>query len=315
MEEVKKRDRQVLFRTLFPWYKVPLYLVLIWISGVFLSAPSYVGGKFVFAFLPIVAMVWAFFAGYKEYLTKRWYNKKYLDLWLACVDRRKRLAEALKKMKRAQVADLQELPQSADKLLDEIYKALRRADLVYNEISQSEMRTSPPMLGSRGRYIADNQAQELFKVADRNIAEYSHHFKRVMAGVERSEAQAVVFATTLDTLRVRMLGYRLTSAPEAETREFLNVVTEAKMQFEAIDQALEEIELTPFPETVVTVPNRPVTQEALDEGEERERATAELDGPPPFDRTKLQGTSNKAELRAKTQDWVDQQKENSEDQL
>jgi len=77
-----------------------------------------------------------------------------------------------------------------------------------------------------------------------------------MSGVSRSMAQAEVFLTTLDALRIRMLGYRLGSrTPELESHEFLTVITESKMQFEAIDKALEEIELTPFPERVAIMPD------------------------------------------------------------
>lgn len=277
MEDIRKRDRQVLLRTLFRWYKIPLYIALGWMAGLFLTAPDFVSGKGFFVAVALGGFVWAVYSGYKEHLDLRWHNRRFLELWKACVDRRKRLNEALKRLKKSKVADLQELPKSADALLDQIYLALRRADLVFHEISLSESRTSPPVLGGQGRYIADAQAQELFKVADRNIAEYSQHFKSVMAGVERSEAQAVVYATTLDTLRVRMLGYRLTSSPEAETREFLNVVTEAKMQFEAIDQALEEIELTPFPQTVTVMPPHPSKPQSNNDPE-RQTAEQELDG-------------------------------------
>jgi hypothetical protein len=69
-----------------------------------------------------------------------------------------------------------------------------------------------------------------------------------MGGVERTEAQAAVFTTTLDTLRMRMLGHRLAGrSPELAHTEFLQAMTEARMQLDSIDKALDELELTPFP--------------------------------------------------------------------
>ncbi len=251
MDEIKKHDLKVFLKALVGFPQLILLLVGVWftvfgISGIAenpAAGISIIFGTFLIGFN-------AYFAK-KRSLFNRWQNARFRELYSACVDRRQRLDEALKKMKKSKIADLKELPKSADNLLSEIYSALRRADLLLHEVGLSESRISPPVLGNNHRLVSDQQAQELFKVADRNIAEYGQHFKAVVAGIERSEAQAVVFATTLDTLRVRMLGYRLTGKNvEADTKEFLNVVTEAKMQFQAIDKALEEIELTPFPEVV-----------------------------------------------------------------
>lgn len=223
--------------------------------SIFASAPEQVGAEYLFMILSFGLVIGTVVNGVIDHLNKRWHNERYLELWNACVDRRKRLNEGLNKLRKSKLAELSELPRSADKLLGDIYASLRRADMVYHEVLKSESAHRTPTFGSQGQYISDQQAQELFKVADRNIAEYSQHYKAVMAGVERSVGQAIVYATTLDTLRVRMLGYRLTgSSAEANTMEFLTVVTEAKMQFAAIDKALEEIELTPFPE-VVTIPS------------------------------------------------------------
>jgi len=83
----------------------------------------------------------------------------------------------------------------------------------------------------------------------------------VMAGVERTEAQAAVFTTTLDTLRMKMLSYRLVGKEtESPTQDFLAALTEARMQLESIDKALDELELTPFPRTVSIMPEVPATE-------------------------------------------------------
>lgn len=187
---------------------------------------------------------------YRRSLARRWHFRRLMDLWANCESRGLRLGEALEKLRRRGIADLSDLPQTVRRLTPEVYRALRRADLVLHEVTTSEGLT-PPVAPGEHRVVYDRQAQELFQVADRNVREYTSHLRSAMAGVERAEAQALVFSTTLDTLRIRCLNYRLVGrSPEGETREFLNVVAEAKMQFEAIDRALDEIEAMPFPEVV-----------------------------------------------------------------
>jgi hypothetical protein len=45
-----------------------------------------------------------------------------------------------------------------------------------------------------------------------------------------------------------MLGHRLAGkTPELAHTEFLQALTEARMQLDSIDKALDELELTPFP--------------------------------------------------------------------
>lgn len=278
MDEIKVHDRKVFIKSIltFPKLLAIIFALSIFFSGL-LQLGTATGSALTNVFFAIVIIGGTLALAYRKSLSKRWLHPKFRELYEACQDRRSRLADGLKKMKKSKIADLQELPASADKLLADIYIALRKADLLLHEINLSESRSAPPV-GNTNRFVSDQQAQELFKVADRNIAEYSQHFKSVVAGIERSEAQAVVFATTLDTLRVRMLGYRLTGrAVEADTREFLNVVTEAKMQFEAIDKALDEIELTPFPE-IVSIPSSDLNREN--------------DSPPPIKPDHLQSAKN-----------------------
>ena len=71
-----------------------------------------------------------------------------------------------------------------------------------------------------------------------------------------TEAQVAVFTTTLDTLRMKMLGYRLVGKDtESPTQDFLAAITEARMQLESIDKALEELDLTAFPKTISIMPD------------------------------------------------------------
>ena len=130
----------------------------------------------------------------------------------------------------------------------------------------------------------DKQAQELYRIADKNIAEYRQHYIGVMAGVERTEAQAAVFTTTLDTLRMKMLSYRLVGKEtESPTQDFLAALTEARMQLESIDKALDELELSPFPKTISVMPDAPpAVDEAMGDQAAELRANLSSAEPPPM---------------------------------
>jgi len=142
-----------------------------------------------------------------------------------------------------------------DSIAEDLYRALRRSDLVATEVSSSEgWLVAQPRMGQA--MSPDRQAQELYRIADKNIAEYRQHYFGIMAGVERTEAQVAVFTTTLDTLRMKMLGYRLVGKDtESPTQDFLAAITEARMQLESIDKALEELDLTAFPKTISIMPD------------------------------------------------------------
>lgn len=160
-------------------------------------------------------------------------------------------------MRRHRLADFDELPKTIEKVAQNVYTALRRADIVFGELNKSEgalMHSMPRVPAGR----PDAQTVELLRIADRNIAEYRQHYNGLMNTLHMTEAQAAVFATTLDTLRIKMLGYRLSDRrPATDNREFLESLTEARMQLDAIDQALVEIELTPFPKTITVLPDEP----------------------------------------------------------
>ncbi|MCB0825163.1 MAG: hypothetical protein KDC26_03160 [Armatimonadetes bacterium] len=292
MEDIKRRDKKVFLKEAFSLSR----LIAFGAIGGCIAIPVMASTESTFPAVPIALTLLATWGitSYIASIEKRFHDQRFKRLWDACVDRRKRLEEALQALRKKKIGDLQELPGTVERLSNQLYLALRRADLVHHEIVSSEYRTAPPVGGSPKKFINDMQAQELYKVADRNIAEYSHHFKNVMSGVERAEAQAVVFATTLDTLRIRMLNYRLSgNAPEAESMEFLNMITEAKMEFEAIDKALEEIALTPFPETIATIKPTPFPSSNLREVDEedaaRKQAIAELNSELGLDHESLGG--------------------------
>jgi hypothetical protein len=240
--DITRRDRQVFVRELLRFGPVLLFIVVAAFNiGFFFSPPLLVlGSGFV---------AWAVVAAHRRSISRRFYNNKFLLLWNACKDRLERFHSALSEAKKQGVPELQDLPKTVQSVAETLYVALRRADIVLREVMTSEGWLMAVQQNA-GPISPDQRAQELYRLADKNIAEYRQHYKIVMSGVERTEAQAAVFTTTLDTLRMRMLGHRLAGrTPELAHTEFLQAMTEARMQLDSIDRALDELELTPFPGT------------------------------------------------------------------
>lgn len=183
----------------------------------------------------------------------KWSSPRMKALWAGCQDRMARFEEALRRMRKDQIGDLNEMPDTIRRVSHSIYVALRRADIVQTEVQATEKGLGgPPSWDAAAR---DPQSAELFRLADRNIAEYRGHFAAVMAGVERAEAQSAVFMTTLDALRMKLIGYRLVGrSPETPTGDFLTALAEARAQLQAIDTALDELDLGHYPKTISVVP-------------------------------------------------------------
>lgn len=187
---------------------------------------------------------------------KRFVNRRFETLWAGCRERCEKLDEVLSRMRKDQIADLREIPRTMRSVGESLYLALRRADLVSHEVHKTEgaFFGRPPTWTASA---SDPQAQELYRIADKNIAEYRQQFDGVMAGVQRTEAQSAVFMTTLDTLRMKLIGYRLVGkSPEVSSYDFLSALAEAKLQLQAIDQALEELDLGQYPKMIAAVPPR-----------------------------------------------------------
>jgi len=250
MNDIQRRDRAVFIRELVR----PGRILLLLFSAALVAINGFIPWLLVaIALALLVAVITAWQAS----IPKRFRERRFLGHWRACEDRLRRFDSALRALKKRGIADLEDLPRNVEGLSSTLYIALRRADQVAHEISTSEGWLTTPH-GPTAPPSADAQAQELYRMADRNVAEYRQHIQAVLGGVQRTEAQAIVFVTTLDTLRVKMLGYRLTGrSPEVASDEFLQSVIEAKMQLAAIDQALDELELTHFPKTITIVPDKP----------------------------------------------------------
>jgi hypothetical protein len=189
---------------------------------------------------------------YSESVDRRFRDARMRALWKGVQDRLSRFEEAIKKLRRSQVADLHEMPDTIRRVGNGLYSALRKADLIAHEIQTSEkdLRYMTPTMRSHD----DAQSNELYRIADKNLAEYRQQFQAVMAGVQRTEAQAAVYMTTVDTLRMKMLGYRLVgNAPEMASQDFLIALAEARAQLQSIDTALDELDLGHYPKMVAVV--------------------------------------------------------------
>lgn len=252
MPEIAKRDRQLFWKEFF---RFRLWAMLI-ISGLVATAE------------PVAGLIFAVFTvglhaifSHKSSKKKRFYSRTFEAMWEQVKDRRRRLSEALSQLRKEQIADLQELPRTVEALADSLYVALRRSDMLMEEIRVSEgFRLSEP--ASPPRISEDEQAKELFRIASQNRVRYKEELKGMFSGIERVEAQVAVFTSSLDALRAKSLNYRLTGKESAApTQQFLEAVTEARMQFDSIDTALEELGASPFPETITIMPEEAPVQE------------------------------------------------------
>ncbi|AIE85740.1 hypothetical protein [Fimbriimonas ginsengisoli] len=267
MDDIRRRDLQLFFRELVD----PMRLIFTIASmvAVWMISHSSRGPVFAFASLFVILLSLGI-VSWNAAQTKRFHDRRMAALWQGCHDRLMRLEEVLKKMRRDQIADLREMPQTMRSVAQTLYRALRRADMVSHEVMSTErgMLNQPPAWSAGSN---DPQSRELYRLADKNIAEYRTHFAGVMAGVQRTEAQSAVFMTTLDTLRMKIIGYRLVGrSPEMASQEFLEALAEARMQLQSIDTALEELDLGHYPKTisVVTPPAIPDdVQQQLNQGQ------------------------------------------------
>lgn len=270
MDDIRREDRRLFWQAVFtpsrwiPSVGLVLFggLIMRTSMGEFMASISHVPFYFGLGLAAMGFGSW-YQSARREAIAKRFRNPRHHMLWQAAEDRMAQFDSSLKKLRSDRIADLRDLSANLHATSAALYAALRRADLLLDEIHGSEavVQRRPPPIPSHSN---DPQAQELYRIADRNIAEYRQHLATVMAGVQRTEAQAAVFSTTLDTLRVRMLGHRIVGrSPEIHQHDFLAALTEAKMQLSAIDRALEEIELTPFPKSIVVLPPIPGTDVQL----------------------------------------------------
>lgn len=238
MDDIERQDRALFLRELASggrWFYLGIPIALLTWGFMTYDSP--------FNLVAAGAMVAAWVVGaHKSSIAKRWTSPHLRRLWMECENRLQLFQKVLSKMRKEQIADLQEMPKTVERVALSVYAALRRADFIAKDVQSTEqsLHQRPTVWIASSK---DSHAQELYKIADRNIAEYRQHLQGVMAGVQRTEAQAAVFITTVDTLRMKMIGYRFAGrSPEVSHREFISALDEAKLQLQSIDHALEELD-------------------------------------------------------------------------
>lgn len=250
MNDVQRQDRKLFFGELFKPYRLALlFAVVVPLCFIFWDTKS--APLFLLSII-VPSVVWAI-SSYSASVGRRFQDKKYEALWNGCKDRLSRFEDVLGRSRKEQIADLREMPKTIRRVSESLYLALRRADMIACEVQRTErgVYAAPPAWQARAQ---DPQATELYRIADKNIAEYRSQFQGVMAGVHRAEAQSAVFMTTLDSLRMKLIGYRLVGrSPEMSSQDFLEALGEAKIQLNAIDQALDELDFSHLPKTIAVV--------------------------------------------------------------
>lgn len=255
MDEIRRQDQKLFVSELLVPARVAMAVGGL-VFAYFISMSNVMMG----IVIAIAALASVGTLAYRDSVERRFYNKRMRALWSGCQDRLARFEEVLRKMKGNQIAEFKEMPKTIRGLADSLYLALRKADLIAHEVmaTEKDMLAQPPAWKASGN---DAQSQELYRLADKNIAEYRQEFAGVMAGVHRAEAQSAVYMTTLDTLRMKMIGYRLVGrSPELSSQDFLEAIAEARAQLQSIDTALEELDLGHYPKMIAAVPP-PVPEE------------------------------------------------------
>jgi hypothetical protein len=256
MDEIRRIDQQLFVRELFTPWRILLHIAVLAITFGMLSS-----GKLGGLPLPIIIFVATATTAYTSSVDKRFAGKRHRELWQACRERMVRFEEVLQSMRKEKIADLQEMPATMRRVCIALYVALRRADIIQTEVEKTEKEFAhkPPSWTPSGN---DRQSQELYRIADKNIAEYRQQYAGVMAGVQRTEAQSAVFMTTVDSLRMKMLGYRLVGKhPDMQSHEFLEALAEAKLQLNAIDKALDELDMGHYPTMIAAMPPTPSVEQ------------------------------------------------------
>ncbi|MGV3614450.1 MAG: hypothetical protein ACO1SV_03860 [Fimbriimonas sp.] len=249
MEEIRRQDRKLFLKELVRpgrlVFLLPIFLLFSAAVSSDLSSWAVVG---------MLALAWYVGSAWSDSVKRRFLASSFRMRWSACEERLEKFEQVLKKLRKEQVADLKEMPLTIRAVAQSVYIALRKADLVAHEIGQTELGGQAVSRGWNTN-TSDPQSQALYRLADRNIAEYRAELAAVMAGVHRTEAQSEVFITTLDSLRMKMLGYRLIGRrPELPSQGFLEALAEARLQLQSIDTALEELELGHYPRQISVVP-------------------------------------------------------------
>jgi hypothetical protein len=198
------------------------------------------------AFLPLIGIAFELKGVRDRGFAKRFSHRRLRKKWNQCEERLRRFHAAMARAKGTEAAHLKDLPSMVENLGASLYGALRGADRALVDIAESEgFRLSRP--DTELPQTKDPQTAKLYQDVKKSEQEYRTRVNRLIAGVERAEAQAAFFVATLDTLRVRVLEARLAGKTSArDSEDALEGLKEVKLQLDSIDRAREEIYTSPL---------------------------------------------------------------------
>lgn len=195
---------------------------------------------------------------FSDSVHRRFRSKRFSALWRSILDRTERFSVVLKKFRGESMGSLKEMEANIVKTQETLYRALRRADYITGEFQTTEATAQAPVWKAN---TTDSESTELYKLADRNIAEYRQQMGSLLGKVDRTEAQCAVFMTTVDALRIRMLNHRLSNVESLDSRDFLGMLAEARLQLDSIDKAIEELDFDKYPIDIPPpIPTQAATQ-------------------------------------------------------
>ncbi len=174
----------------------------------------------------------------------RFRSLHYKELWDRVQDRVRRFERAYRKSPRVLKQTLSETPDSVHRLVDAMYLALLRADAVRHMLEGLEPR-DVPVRGIRIEPPAlDEQARTLYDLARKSRSDYREQYQRMLAGVERTEAQVDLLVSSLDNLRLRLLDHRVTGAKvEMPSDELIQSLQRHQSELTALEKAVDEVDL------------------------------------------------------------------------
>lgn len=254
-EEIRRADRKIFFREFLLPRRIVLQLLNTGLLIAFFQAPL-----IAFWLVGFVAHI-----GFAESAArkKRFLSARFADLWSGCRDRYEDFETSLAKLRKADIAYFEDLPKRILEMSLTLYQALRRADILWHEIqiSEGKERFQP---GTPSFATNDPQSQALYQMAERSLGDYRDSYNELIAGIQRTEAQATVYIHTLDVLRVKMHSYRLLGKnPSLDSQDFLSIIAETRLTLESIDTALEELDLSHYPQLISVVHRDPKRQGSI----------------------------------------------------
>jgi hypothetical protein len=248
MLEVRKNDLRNLLTALLSPYRLLWLGLTCYLAWLFFN----MSGFFEYFSILLLGLGMGIYATntWVAFDKKRFKNRRHADLWDGVKDRHRRFRQAIKRAPKHLGGNLTELPKSIDQTSKHLYLSLRKADLVLHEITKSE--GDAGVLSLRFQvWSQDPETSELYVLADKNVADYRRQYDALMSRITRTEGQCALFISVLDSLRVQLLGHRLSSPEPIPTqKEFINVMKEMQLQLDSINKALSELDM-PMP-----IPNR-----------------------------------------------------------